>query len=82
MTYHNFLHGYGAPGYGAPVPPVCSSGCTHWYTYTWDEWSSDSLLGRQLRNISCCSGWPGLFPSWLQWCEHCHFRSHHASPSV
>ena len=28
---------------------------------------------RQLRNICPCSGWPGSFLSWLQWCEHCHF---------
>lgn len=26
----------------------------------WGAWPSDSHLGRQLRNICCCSGWPGL----------------------
>jgi len=41
--------------------------------HTLGGWASGSHLGRQLKNICHCSGWPGLFPSLLQRCEHCHF---------
>lgn len=33
-------------------------------------------------NICRCSGWPGLFPGWLQWCERCHFGPCLPSPPV
>lgn len=37
------------------------------YTHPWGSWLCCSCHETQLKNICHYSGWPGSFPSWLQW---------------
>lgn len=66
----------------AGFPGRDARGSPHSHTHPWGGRRYSSHHGRRLRNICRSSGWPGLFPRWTWWHQHCHLGSHPLSASA